>query len=92
MLTPAAGPAPRNLYQLYYEQKANKATTASLSEARLVLNFPNPSVSLTLDDAILGPVQQAWRKVMGDAANGEDVQYMVFADREGMDAEEDDEF
>lgn len=91
-LAPADGCAPPNLYQLYYEQRASKTSAAApLSGQGPIIDLPTPSVSLTFDDAILDPVQQVWRKAMGDAVDGEHLQYMVFADREGQNDEEDDD-
>lgn len=87
-LAPQDGPAPRCLYQLYYEQQSSNTSTLS-GEGR-ILDFPTLPVSLTFDDATLDPVREVWRRAMGEAAEEDDVQYMVFADREGMD--NDDEY
>lgn len=87
-LAPQDGPAPRCLYQLYYEQQSSN--TNALSGQGRILDFPTLPVSLTFDDDTLNPVQEAWRTAMGEAAQEDGVQYMVFADREGMD--NDDEY
>lgn len=81
-LAPEDGAPPKCLYQVSYEQKTSTAETA-VAEGR-ILDFPTPPVSLTFDDAALHPVQEVWRRVAGEAAAEDDVQYMVFADREGV--------
>ncbi|KAF3765059.1 hypothetical protein M406DRAFT_278760 [Cryphonectria parasitica EP155] len=86
-LAPEHGTAPHSLYQLYYEQKAS--TNSTIIDDGQVLDFPTTPASLSFDDGILGPVQQVWRKVLGEAAQDEDVHYMVFADREGVGDEDD---
>lgn len=78
---------PQCLYQLYYEQKSS--TGGALAAEGHVLDFPPPSVSLTFTDTILDPVQEAWRRALGETAEEDDVQYMVFADREGVGDEDD---
>ncbi|KAJ4416643.1 Rab proteins geranylgeranyltransferase component A [Gnomoniopsis sp. IMI 355080] len=78
---------PQSLYQLYYEQRSGVNNTVT-SEGR-IHSFPTPPVSLTFDDDILGPVQQVWQKVMPEAAEDENIQYMIFADREGVGDEDD---
>lgn len=84
---PEDGPLPQCLYQVYYEQQHSDGNTLA-AEGR-ILDLPPPSVMLTFDDATLGPVQEAWRRIMGEAAEGDDVQYMVFTDREGVGDEDD---
>lgn len=81
------GHVPLSLYQLYYEQRstANKTVTG---EGR-IRNFPAPPVSLTFDDDLLEPVQQVWQKVIPEAAEDDNIQYMIFADREGVGDEDD---
>lgn len=84
---------PSCLYQLYYEQTATRAKTAAAVSSprspRRYFDFPTPSVSLTFDDATLAPVQQAWEQIVGPPPEDEDVQFMVFADREGVGDEDD---
>lgn len=78
---------PQILYQLYYEQISGANNTVT-GEGR-IHRLPVPPVSLTFDDAILEPVQQVWQKIMPQATEDEDVQYMIFADREGVGDEDD---
>lgn len=85
--TPEDGSLPQCLYQVYYEQQQSDGSTLA-AEGR-ILDLPPPSVMLTFDDATLGPVQEAWRGIMGKAAEEDDVQYMVFTDREGVGEEDD---
>lgn len=54
----------------------------------LVFNFPAPSSSLSFDDTTLESVREAWAMVMGDDVG--EAEYMVFEDREGAAAEDDD--
>lgn len=69
---------PQVLYRLQYEQLAG----ADIARAEgPIYTFPAPSPSLSFDDSVLGPVQEAWKKVMGEAAA--EAEYMVFEDREG---------
>ncbi|PSR83829.1 GDP dissociation inhibitor-domain-containing protein [Coniella lustricola] len=88
-LTPedGAGAAPRCLYQLYYEQTA--CTKPEVAEDEHGLVFASTPNSLTFDDEILDSVQQVWQKVMGEAVEAKDVQYMVFTDREGVGEDDD---
>lgn len=81
------GPASQCLYQLYYEQKSSTRSTVAGDDR--ILEFSTPRLSLAFDDSILEPVQQVWSKVMPEAAADENVQYMVFADREGVGDEDD---
>lgn len=81
------GRVPQSLYQLSYEQRSGVDNTVT-GEGR-IHSFPIPPVSLTFDDEILEPVQQIWQKVMPEAAENETVEYMVFADREGVGDEDD---
>lgn len=55
-----------------------------------ILDFPTPPVSLTFDDATLEPVEQVWGKIIGEQIEDENIQYMVFADREGVGDDDDD--
>lgn len=71
---------PQILYQLYYEQMEG---SSRLESDGLVLRLPGHSHSLSFDDSMLGPVQQAWKIIMGEAAD-EDT-YMAFVDREAAD-------
>lgn len=81
------GPVPQCLYQLYYEQKSGADNTVT-GEGR-IHNFPVAPVSLTFEDDMLEPVHQVWQKVMPEAAEDENIQYMIFADREGVDDDDD---
>lgn len=86
------GPAaPSCLYQLYYEQQSSRSSpTAPASQPESqYLDFPTPSVSLTFDDTTLEPVRQAWARIMGHPAEDDDVQFMVFEDREGVGDDDD---
>jgi len=75
-----AGPVPIH-FQLYYEQAV--PTTASEKDGR-VFEYSSASPSLTFDDATLGPVQEAWKLVMGAVTEQEEAEYMKFRDREGV--------
>ncbi|KUI56135.1 Rab proteins geranylgeranyltransferase component A [Cytospora mali] len=78
-----AAPKPRVLYQLYYEQQCN--SDAALASDQRILRFPPPPVALTFDDAVLEPVYEAWKSVLGGESTEETLaDYMVFADREGV--------
>lgn len=89
-LAPEDGAPPKCLYQLSYEQKTSSAAATKLAVDGQILEFPTPPLSLTFDDDALDPVQEAWRRVVGEAVAAEnDVQYMVFADREGVGDEDD---
>ncbi len=91
------------LYTMYYEQPRNgsgddgsnssamangELLSASASDGpAAVLRFPPLPVDLTSQDAQLEAVRAAWRRVMGGEAD-EDA-YMVFEDREGSRADDD---
>lgn len=81
------GRLPLCQYQLRYEQRASPKFDVT-GKGR-ILNFPTPPVSLTFDDEILEPVQQVWHKIMPEAAEDDHIQYMTFADREGVGDEDD---
>ncbi|KAK3336662.1 GDP dissociation inhibitor-domain-containing protein [Cercophora scortea] len=67
---------PESLYHLYYEQAGS---SMKRQQDGLIFGFPPPSLSLSFDDATLGPVREAWKVVMGEAG----ADYMTFPDREG---------
>lgn len=76
------------LYQLYYEQHAGSANCL-VGEQR-IFEFPPSPVSLALEDSLLDPVHQAWVKAMGDEVSEDTLaEYMIFADREGVDGDDD---
>jgi RAB protein geranylgeranyltransferase component A len=81
--------APRCLYQLFYEQRADPSTLAVDGN---VVTLPCPSVALAFDDGMLEPVRQAWNTVSGQDAGVEGVKYMQFEDREQIDDEDEDAF
>ncbi len=72
-------PAP--LYQLYYKQAVGSSEHKLLGHR---FEFPLPSTDLAFDDALLGPVQEAWKTVMGTATGDEGIAYMSFQEREGV--------
>lgn len=74
---------PQTLYQLYYEQA--RGAVGSRAEG-LIHDLPDASLSLSFEDSELKPVKAVWEKVLGDAAA--QAEYMVFADREGGQDEE----
>ncbi|KAK3393201.1 GDP dissociation inhibitor-domain-containing protein [Podospora didyma] len=78
-------PSPDILYQLYYERMAG---TVDGQMEGSILSFPAASPSLAFDDLTLGPVREAWKRVLGDAAD--ESAYMTFADREGIADDDDD--
>ncbi|KAB5517359.1 GDP dissociation inhibitor-domain-containing protein [Coniochaeta sp. 2T2.1] len=75
--------APKCLYQLEYQQ--SRGSTATKTDGK-VLHLPAPSLGLAFDDSTLDSVRQAWKTVMGAEAEGPDMEYMVFSDREPADA------
>lgn len=74
---------PKTLYQLYYEQA--RGAVESRAEG-LIHNLPDASLSLSFEDSELEPVKALWEKVLSDAPA--EAEYMVFADREGGQDEE----
>ncbi|KAK4168645.1 putative rab proteins geranylgeranyltransferase component A [Cladorrhinum sp. PSN259] len=75
---------PQCLYKLQY---THSGTSVQNPANGTIFGFAHPSTTLSFDDSTLGPVQDAWRMVMGNEAI--DAEYMKFMDREG--AAEDDE-
>lgn len=73
-----------SLWQMYYEQACG---TSTLNVENNIGIFDRFTPDLAFNDSILGPVQQAWRRVVGSDA--EDTNYMKFDDREGVDDEDD---
>lgn len=79
-------PAPRSLYQVYYEQ------SRPLSRPRYagqIFEFPPPALGLAFDDASLDPVREAWRIAVGDATPEDALEFMVFEDRDGTEDDDD---
>ncbi len=74
------------LVELYYEQSAGTAKLET-SEQRFTTLGPMPP-DLAFSDSTLDAVHEAWRLVMGSAAEKEDVEYMKFPDRQGFDEDE----
>ena len=62
------------LYTLYYEQQQVTATS---------------SLDLAFDDQILDNVEEQWKAVSGYGDDEEHPPFMQFADREGMNADDD---
>lgn len=76
-------PKPHVLYRLYYEQQCN--SNIALAVGKRTLNFAPPLAALTFDDALLEPIYEAWKNVLGPDVPEETLaDYMVFADREGV--------
>ncbi|CAK7236285.1 Rab proteins geranylgeranyltransferase component A [Sporothrix curviconia] len=77
------------LYKLYYEQPRGGSGASAASEEATkgefgptsVFRFPPLPVDLVVQDAPLGVVRDAWKRVMGGDAD--DATYMAFEDREG---------
>jgi Rab proteins geranylgeranyltransferase component A len=84
---------PTVLWQMYYTQNGDDPSTAEAvsqpdsSEvgASRTLMFPRLSLDLAFDGAVLERVREVWKKIMGDEAGS----FMVFEDREGAAAEDD---
>jgi hypothetical protein len=76
-------PKPHVLYRLYYEQQCN--SDIALAVGKRTFNFSPTPAALTFDDALLEPVYEAWKNVLGPDVPEETLaDYMVFADREGV--------
>lgn len=77
------------LYKLYYEQpRGDPSTPAAATASKHEFRFPPLSVDLTMQDAPLGVVREAWKQVVGP--DEDDAAYMVFEDREEGFADDDD--
>ena len=89
LLVAAAGDAEPGtaLYQLYYEQRG--ARTPSLDVDGKIATFGLSLLDLAFNDTTLDPVRQAWELAMGPEAKKEDVEYLVFDDREGANDDDD---
>lgn len=61
------------------------------TEGGNVATFGLPLLDLAFNDSTLDPVRQAWDMAMGQEANAEGVEYLVFDDREGV-VDDDDVF
>ena len=78
--------SPKPLYQLYYEQSGYDTPSVDIDEQSAV--FSLLPLDLAFNDSVLDPVRKAWELVMPDVTDEEAAEYMVFADREGADAED----
>ncbi|GAB7352575.1 hypothetical protein MBLNU459_g2959t1 [Dothideomycetes sp. NU459] len=82
------------IWALHYEQHLNIAEASHAAEQGnqikdRVLCFPDPSLDIVFDDAVLDNVKDAWTRIMGDDADG----FMMFQEREGAGEEDhDDDF
>lgn len=89
-------PVPAVLWSLRYQQNYGSAPqfpqtcaspkTPSVKDPR-VLEFGTASSDLAFDDSMLEEVKSVWQKIMGDEGGD----FMVFEDREGTNADADDE-
>ncbi|KAK1656198.1 rab protein geranylgeranyltransferase component A [Colletotrichum phormii] len=77
---------PEAIYKVAYQQ-AHAAVSVSADASDVIPSLP---LDLAFSDTALEPVRDAWRKVMGPAAEDPDIVYMKFEDREGVGDEEDD--
>jgi hypothetical protein len=75
------------LYQLYYEQRGAKAATLDVEGN--IATFGLPLLDLAFNDKTLDPVRQAWELAMGPEAKNEEVEYLAFDDREGVNDDDD---
>ncbi|OHE99757.1 rab protein geranylgeranyltransferase component A [Colletotrichum orchidophilum] len=76
---------PQAIYKVTYEQ-AGAASSVSADASDVLPSLP---LDLAFSDTALGPVKEAWTKVVGSAAEDPDIVYMKFEDREGVGDEED---
>lgn len=76
---------PEAIYKVAYQQ----AHAAASDSADASDTLPSLPLDLAFSDTALGPVKDAWTKVMGQAAEDGDIVYMKFEDREGVGDEED---
>lgn len=82
---------PLALYQLYYEQASSRKEPSTGTVGSVpTFSFPSLPHSLALADADLDVVMQAWKVAMGDDV--QESEYMIFEDREGADAHDDDAY
>jgi RAB protein geranylgeranyltransferase component A len=84
----AALESPQCLYQLYYQQ--SRGPTSIQTNGKIV-QLPTPSLSLAFDDSTLESVHHAWKTAMGISEEDTGEDYMVFPDREGAEAYDDDD-
>jgi hypothetical protein len=70
------------LYSLYYEQEQQGS---SIDPAM----SPDASLDLAFNDEILQVVEDQWRTIMADENGVVDATFMQFADREGIDNDDD---
>lgn len=71
------------MYCLYYEQKQALRSVASLSPTS------RAPLDLAFNDEMLDDVEEQWKMVMGDRNATEQVPFMVFDDRQGIDNDDD---
>lgn len=80
---------PSPLYQLYYQQVRG---SKEIQTDGKIVQLPAPSLSLAFDDSTLESVRQVWKTAMESASEELEAEYMVFPDREGADAYDDDDY
>lgn len=79
----------RCLHKLYYEY-SHRSDAAGVESNGKIITFSGSIPSLAFNDASLEPVNEVWRAVMGPEAEGPEVEYMKFPDRENADDYDDD--
>ncbi|KAM0816622.1 putative Rab proteins geranylgeranyltransferase [Seiridium cardinale] len=88
---PGESETPISLYQLYYEQTVSPRTTSTEMIGSVPkFSFPSLPLGLALADTDLDAVLEAWKVAMGDGTREDE--YMIFEDREGADAHDDDAY
>ncbi|KAH0543193.1 hypothetical protein FGG08_002454 [Glutinoglossum americanum] len=86
---------PKVLYQIRYTQTSASSSSDKVQEPEApppassalenVLLFPPPSLDLVFDDSILERVRTFWRMIVGEGGDeGDEGEFMVFEDREGL--------
>jgi hypothetical protein len=81
-------PAPRVLWTLQYQQHSPASPPAAENaDESNVITLSSTSLDLVFDEGILGEVESAWKKVIGD----EEGSFLVFEDRNGVGDEDDGE-
>ncbi|KAK1057840.1 Rab proteins geranylgeranyltransferase component A [Friedmanniomyces endolithicus] len=77
-------PKPEVLWQMQYQHHAQAEQPRNTTSSGHVFTLQPLSTGIVLEDDVLKDVEEAWRKIMGNGAEG----FMKFESREGVDEDE----
>jgi hypothetical protein len=85
-------PSPSILWSMSYIERGRVPSTTAPApfahdESGQIMTFPQNSLDLAFDDALVDSVKAVWKKIMG--AEADDAEFLLFEERENIGADDD---